>query len=384
MLQLWGKGGKGSIVSEVWRKTSEKREVLYGMRGKNSSRQKSGNHAEATDVRKRIIEKAKAENLDVIEPVEGVLGCENLFLDKELVLFDIREQATAEKIEQAMMQEKESLKDVLRFPGIYDLTYLCIGEPVWLGVDQNTLFYLDRTFSDRDYGKNKIFKVSSASWSDDTKEEQEFTLLKSIKTDAVRIYAHPEWHIKHGEMTDQHYLFDAAGKLLWKADKPIKFSGYWREIGFEFFCNADFKQDSAMLVDFYTGRVLLEGYYAILNYREKGTNRLVLDGVGRISQSPDKYSHKLFYYDDGEISEFTEQEYKITAEMSEEELLLPSKKYHAGDGTRSEFELWSSDRRDDDYDCNCSYDGGGWKRRAPDLPERCRRCFEDKNIRYQK
>lgn len=312
---------------------------------------KNGNCVETADVRERIIEKAKAENLNILEPAEGVLGVKELLYpgDDQLFLFDIREQATAKAMEQTMTSEQISLGELLQHYEYYlssaipqcEGHYVRLYRPVWIGADmaRNTIFCIKES-----YERYEFYKCSFGACGDDGDKMEEWMNVEFLKgkADAVRIYA-SLYSGRDPGVSDQHYLFDETGKVLWKADRPVRPSGYHREIGHEFHCNPDWKQDSAMLVDFYTGRVLLKDYYAIINYREKGSNRLVLDGVSRIGNdiAVERYSHKLFYYDDGRISEFTEQEYKVTAEMDGRDLLLPGQKYVAGNGTRSEFKRMS-------------------------------------------
>ncbi len=319
--------------------------------------------------RKRIIEKAKAEQIKYCEPAEGILGVE-LEQDSELfrgrwILFDLREHAVLEAVEQKMMRFQMTLKEFLRHDTYYmidmmkpkgsvnDEMRLWKGHmasliyPVWFGedIDRNAIFYLNDKF--------EFYKCSFGvcDWKTyEAKQERwETVMFMRGKADAVRIFA-GDCSQYEEETSGQHYLFDETGKVLWKADGTVKLGAYDREIGYEILCTpSPDRMNAAMLVDFYTGQELLKGYYAIINYREKGTDRLVLDGVHR--RGADRYEHDLFYYDNGMISEFTEQERQIAiAGVKESELLLKDDKYVPGNGQRTEFEQFDLVRHAGDRD----------------------------------
>lgn len=103
-----------------------------------------------------------------------------------------------------------------------------------------------------------------------------------------------------GELTAEFYLFNKEGTVLWKADRPVRLDGYYRKIGHEFSCNEEYFSNNQMVVDFNTGEIVMKDAFAVLFYKEKESNKFVIDCLKKLD-GYDNYQHEVYAFDNGTL-----------------------------------------------------------------------------------
>lgn len=172
----------------------------------------------------------------------------------------------------------------------------------WIGKISGKIFYYITVES---WGESTCKSTKLHKCSIGTNEEENvktWSEVKIFKDDEgnVRILAN---NITQAGYADEWILLNDLGEVLWESEKPL--SGLrTRAKGwcFDYQCNDIY--NSSLLLDFYTGNVLLEGYsnYEYYNLKE----RIIIDSVKIIEPEEYQEQHQLYYYENGAVVEIKE------------------------------------------------------------------------------
>ncbi len=263
------------------------------------------------DIVKRIINEINLKENEICcwEICENVI-LYNLRWSDTFAVTDLRNPDVVAAMENHEKDYKEIMNHWLFYmKGMEDYQVL-IHRPIWVSaaVDKN-FFYINDGL---EFIKCS-FKFDKDGMIDGEKWENVQYLYGPHKE--LRILARENGY----HLTSEYYLFDGAGNILWKADAPVKYDTCNRKIGYEFTNSESGFHNSQMVVDFYTGNILLKDVYGVLFYKEKETNLIVIDSVSK-QEGRYEYKHELYNYQTNKVGSLKET-------FNNNDFLLPYEKY---------------------------------------------------------
>lgn len=267
---------------------------------------------------KKIVEKINMEANKICcwEIHENVIL--HNFWSESFTVTDLRNPAVIEVMNSLQVSYRQILEHWQYYMKDMEKYQVLINRPIWISnVVDNKIFYIDNCMD--------FFKCTFELNNDMNERWKNVQYLYS-KNEDIRILARDDFD---GELTTEFYLFNQEGNILWKADRPVKLDGYNREIGYEFSCDENYFSNNQMLVDFYTGDVVLKDAFAIVSYIEKETNSFMLDCV-KMKAGDKIYQHEVYYYNNGKLIPTNEKYDSI-------EVVLSLEKYIPAKQERTDF-----------------------------------------------
>lgn len=245
----------------------------------------------------RISDKKKVSMTEQINIKIGKKCCweirENIVLynywGDSFTITDLRNPEVLKNIEMKGLSPEKIIDHWNFYMKGYEEHQVIINDPIWISdVIDNKFFYIDNSAN--------FYKCTFALEKDKSELWENVQYLIGGNNE-IRILAS---NADRNELTNEFYLFDVNGDILWNADVPVRLDGYDRKIGYEFSCNENYFSNNQMLIDFHTGQEVLKDAFAIIGYLESKTNAFIVDYV-RKQDDKNNYVHEIYYYDKGKL-----------------------------------------------------------------------------------